>query len=284
MKLKSDRGFTLIELLVVIAIIAILASLLLPAIAKAKEKACRVTSLNNLKQWGMAQLMYVGDSSEVLPRTKIPNGTPGTSSSGGYSEDNPTWVDLTGVEFMNKANGTSYGRDAWFNALPSFVGSLPLWTYAISPSGPANFNNSKSIFKCPTAATIGEDSTKAANVYVLFNYGMNSKGTDGLGANVLLKTSMIRNSSAFVLFAEVRTRTDEMPYYGTDTAKKQIICTPQVYTTRFSSRHSAGSDISFLDGHAAWYRYDYICVPRDGKPADPARGDINWTFDGHMVP
>ena len=282
MKLKSNRGFTLIELLVVIAIIAILASLLLPAIAKAKEKAYRITSLNNLKQWGMAQLMYVGDNSEVLPRTKIPNGTPGTS--GAYNEDTPWWTDLTQVEFMNKQNGTGYGRDAWFNALPPFVGSLPLWTYAISPSGPANFNNSKSIFICPTAAARGVDTTRVGNTYVPFNYGMNSKGADGLGANVLLKTSMIRNNSAFVLFSEVRTRTDETPYYGTDAAKQQIIDTPQVYTTRFSSRHSAGSDISFLDGHAAWYRYDYICVPRDGKPADPARGDINWTFDGHMVP
>src|ERR1035441_3548765 len=104
---------------------------------------------------------------------------------------------------------------------------------------------------------------------------MNSKGTDGLATNILLKTSMIRNSSAFVLFSEVRTRTDETPYYGTDTAKQQIIDTPQVYTTRFSSRHSAGAGITFSDGHADWYKYDYVCVARNGKPADPGRSDIN---------
>ena len=64
----NRRFFTLIELLVVIAIIAILAAMLLPALAKAREKARQATCMSNLKQMGLATSMYVQDNNDNGPR------------------------------------------------------------------------------------------------------------------------------------------------------------------------------------------------------------------------
>ena len=68
MRRTVRQGFTLIELLVVIAIIAILAALLLPALAKAKERAKRIMCVSNLKQWAIGFQLYAGDFNDSMPQ------------------------------------------------------------------------------------------------------------------------------------------------------------------------------------------------------------------------
>jgi prepilin-type N-terminal cleavage/methylation domain-containing protein/prepilin-type processing-associated H-X9-DG protein len=256
---NNSRGFTLIELLVVIAIIAILAAMLLPTLSKAKARAQQISSLSNSRQWGLANSMYSDDNNQRYP-------FPRYQVSSLQQQDNPLWGDV--VTFYN----LKVGNDVWFNALPAYVAAKPLY---VSAADPNHFNETKSIFTCPTVVSQGINpvDTPFNHGYMqpsarpLFNYSMNSQG----GAN--LKTSAIKSPSAFVFFSEVRNRSDETPFYAS-AANLIDLATPHSYVTRYSARHNKGANLTFSDSHAAFFKYDYV-VSSVGK--DPLQPDINWT-------
>ncbi|MBW3622411.1 MAG: DUF1559 domain-containing protein [Armatimonadetes bacterium] len=103
--LNRRRGFTLIELLVVIAIIAILAAILFPVFAQARERARATSCLNNMKQLGLALEMYVGDWDGAYPMNRFPQGGQAKAA----CADN---------------HGSTY---TWRRALDSNVKSLQAW-------------------------------------------------------------------------------------------------------------------------------------------------------------
>jgi prepilin-type N-terminal cleavage/methylation domain-containing protein len=103
------RAFTLIELLVVIAIIAILAAMLLPALARAKERAKLAQCLSNIRQLGIASTMYANDNQEYLPPMKDVNATAAL----------PAWLWDVPTNTVNVLLGYGFERNILF--CPSFA-------------------------------------------------------------------------------------------------------------------------------------------------------------------
>ena len=280
---RNQSAFTLIELLVVIAIIAVLAGMLLPALAKAKQSAQQNGCLNNERQWGMSLRMYQDDMDDRFPWTKFIAGTIGGLA---VSEDKPTWAEIATMS----TTAATYPQVTamWCNALPPYLSSQTLFQYANGTR--TDFAGTKNINMCPTAFQKGADKVNAdPAVRPAFNYSMNSKlcdqlrGVAGTTTKDTIRMGDVTTPSAFVFITENRTHTDEKPYYGN---KPADLCTPQAYTSRMAARHSQGANLTFADGHVQAYKYSYA-TSNDTvavKAQDPGLSEINWSADGHRVP
>jgi prepilin-type N-terminal cleavage/methylation domain-containing protein/prepilin-type processing-associated H-X9-DG protein len=129
---KQGRGFTLIELLVVIAIIAILAAILFPVFARARENARRASCMSNLKQIGLGMMMYVQDYDEQYPVSIV--GAIGTAAtlSGSICTGMPCGK-------FTVSNGRATG------ATDYAVGKIVSWMDLLQP-----YTKSVQIFVCPS--------------------------------------------------------------------------------------------------------------------------------------
>lgn len=107
--MNRNRAFTLIELLVVIAIIAILAAILFPVFAQAKEAAKKTQALSNVKQLGLGVQMYAGDSDDTLPQSQSGNDLK-------WSDFIFPYVKNGGQERLPNGTTVSWGKDGLFRS------------------------------------------------------------------------------------------------------------------------------------------------------------------------
>jgi prepilin-type N-terminal cleavage/methylation domain-containing protein/prepilin-type processing-associated H-X9-DG protein len=277
------RAFTLIELLVVIAIIAILAAMILPALAKAKQKAQQAACLSSMRQWGLAIQMYSPDNNDGIPRD-------GMGQNGMYP----------GNVYNGVQTGDPTDPNAWFNLLPQLLAERNLSDYysdyTTARGGSATkatiylpFPGGKGpVWECPAAnmslgtvgGTGGGTSLSGNGADGFFSYAMNidlkraADGTTTLPYPTMPKMTSFRNPSAVVflfdcVFDPVTEVVNGSPQYNS--------VNPANRQNSFASRHNKGGIINFFDGHSFYFKTTYIqSNPSSGGESEPLLGDVIW--------
>ncbi|MCX6928453.1 MAG: prepilin-type N-terminal cleavage/methylation domain-containing protein [Verrucomicrobia bacterium] len=264
---RIPRAFTLIELLVVIAIIAILAALMLPALNKAKDKALTANCLSNLKQWGLAGVMYAGDFKDGLPRD-------GMDAAGVYPG----------------ANGASRDPNAWFNLLPEFMAQKPLSTYTVNAGSSPKINSTiipfpggvGKIWNCPSARMPDSDlmNVSGGGAEGFFSYVFNidlkwENETDRMTYPRMPKLGNLKKPTATVLMTDSIFSSEE----GFAAGNLFYSVNPAARYVAFPKRHNKqGGILAFCDGHAAYFKQAKIKNQQGSNAAtgEPLLPEVIW--------
>lgn len=244
----KKRGFTLIELLVVIAIIAILAAILFPVFAKAREKARQTGCLNNVKQIGLAFMQYKQDYDDNMPILYAQN-----PADGKYRY----WTQLVSSYIKGAAIfGCQSDSDT---SKTDTLANLAKWGKI-----PSDMSPDTDMLVLQSGSTYKAQASSYA-----YNYNVAGK-----------------NEAAFASPANIFVTWDALSnfwWYGTSyyaTPEPQGYDRMRTYKTNdwFWSRHSDGDNYGFMDGHAKWMKR--TSVPSDNSNAtnmaDPNKNHPGW--------
>jgi prepilin-type N-terminal cleavage/methylation domain-containing protein len=244
---SKSYGFTLIELLVVIAIIAILAAILFPVFAQAREKARQTTCLSNGRQLSLATQMYTQDYDERFPEGLGMVNNKRIWSGEGWAGSIAPYVKNTGLFHCPSdplQNGLSYAYNANLTAIPGDEDEENL------PPPPGI---SLAELGAPTRTVLFFEVTGVSVNLAQPNEGTNSGDTPGK------HYSASGNGLDNRLYAQKDWKTREENQYATGYLGRRV--PPNLQKTQFSQvsgRHSAGTSVIFTDGHVKWQRGESI--------------------------